>query len=96
MGKKLSKYIAAFNYFDKAFIALSEKVGGVSIISFANVILFCAGITNASLILLFSLATGIIKKFLQITRNKKKSREECKTISNEKEKYEGMKKKLLE
>ena len=38
MSKKLSKYIAAFDYIDKSFIALSATSGGISIISFASVI----------------------------------------------------------
>ena len=38
MSKKLSKYIAAFNYFDKILIVLSAASGKVSIISFSIVI----------------------------------------------------------
>ena len=72
MNKILSKYIAAFNYFDKALIVLSATSGGVSIISFASVIGVPAGIASVSFTLVFSLATGIIKKALEITRNKKK------------------------
>ena len=72
MNKILSKYIAAFNYFDKALIVLSATSGGVSIISFARVIGVPAGIASVSFTLVFSLATGIIKKALEITRNKKK------------------------
>ena len=72
MGKKLSKHITAFNYFGKALIVLSPKSGGVSIISFASVIGAPAGIASASFTLVFSLATRIIKKVLEITRNKKK------------------------
>ena len=72
MSKKLSKCIAAFDYIDKTFIVLSATSGGVSIISFANVIRAPAGIASACFTLAFSLTTGIIKKVLQITRNKKK------------------------
>ena len=72
MGKKLSKHITAFNYFGKALIVLSPTSGGVSIISFASVIGAPAGIASASFTLVFSLATRIIKKVLEITRNKKK------------------------
>ena len=72
MSKKLSKYIAAFGYFDKALVILSATSGGVSIISIASVIGAPAGIASASFTQVFSLATGIIKKLLQITRNKKK------------------------
>ena len=38
MSKKLSKYIAAFYYFDKILIGLSAPGGGVSIIFFTTVI----------------------------------------------------------
>ena len=71
-SKKLSKYIATFDYFDKTLIVLSATSVGVSIISFASVIGVPAGIASASFTLVFSLTTGIIKKLLSITRNKKK------------------------
>ena len=45
--------------------------GGVSIISFETVIGAPVGIASASFTLIFSLTTGIIKKILSITRNKK-------------------------
>ena len=72
MSKKLSKYIAAFDYIGKTLIALSATRGGVSIISFVSVTGTPVGIASASFSLVFSLTTGIIKKLLSITRNKKK------------------------
>ena len=72
MSKKLSKYIDAFDYFDKTLIVSSARSGGISIISIASVIGAFAGIASASFSLLFPLTTGIIKKLLKITRNKKK------------------------
>ena len=72
MSKKLSKYIAAFHYFDKALIVLSATSRGISIISFTSVIVVPVGITNASFSLVFSLTTRIIKKLLQMTRNEKR------------------------
>ena len=36
--KKLSKYVAAFDYIDKVLIALGAKSGGVSIISFTSIV----------------------------------------------------------
>ena len=51
---------------------MSATSGEVSIISFASVIAAPAGIQTASFTLVFSLTTGIIKKLLTITRNKKK------------------------
>ena len=71
-SKKLSKYIATFDYFDKTLIVLSATSVGVSIISFVSVIGVPVGIASASFTLVFSLTTGIIKKLLSITRNKKK------------------------
>ena len=66
-SKKLSKYVAAFDYIDKILIVLSATTGGVSIISFTSIIGAPVGIASASFTLIFSL-TGIVKKFL----NKKK------------------------
>ena len=66
--KKLSKYVTTFDYIDKILIVLSATSDGVSIIYFTSVV----GIASASLTLIFSLTTGIIKKLLSIARNKKK------------------------
>ena len=62
MIKKLSKYIAAFDCFDKTLIVLSATGGRISIISFASIIKVLVGIASASFSLAFSLTTGIIKK----------------------------------
>ena len=70
-SQKLNKYITAFDYIDKLLIVLSATSGGVSIISFSSVIGAPAGIASASFTLIFSLATGIVKKLLNITRKKK-------------------------
>ena len=72
MNKKLSKYISFFDYFDKSLIVLSVTSGGVCIAFFATAIEAPIGITSASLSLAFSLSTGLVKKLLKITRNKKK------------------------
>ena len=72
MSKRLSKYIVSFNYFDKSLIVLSITTGSVSIASFATVIGAPVGIVSASFSLTFSISTGIIKKLLKTTRNKKK------------------------
>ena len=72
MSKKLSKYIAAFNYIDKTLIVLSKTFGGRSSIYITSVIGVPAGLTSASFTLVFSLAIGIIKKMLKVTRKKKK------------------------
>ena len=68
-SKKLSKYIAGFDYIDKILIVLSATTGGVSIILFTTIVGAPVGIASASLI--FSLTTGIIKNVLNITRKKK-------------------------
>ena len=68
MSKRLSKYIASFDYFDKCLIFLSATSGSISI---ASVIGTPIGIVSASLSLAFSLSTGFAKKILKITRNKK-------------------------
>ena len=72
MSKRLSKYIASFDYFDKYLIVLSATTGSISIASFATVIGTSVGIASASLSLAFSLSTGLVKKLLKTTRNKKK------------------------
>ena len=72
MSKKLSKYITAFDYIGKTLIVLSATSGGISIISFTIVIGVLAGLASASVTLVFSLTTGIIKK---ITESSKKEKE---------------------
>ena len=73
-SEKLSKYIAAFDYTDKVLIVLSATSGGVCILSSLSVAGVPLGIAGASFTLTFSLTTGIIKKLLSLTRNKKKKR----------------------
>ena len=75
--KKLSKYTAALDYTDKTLIVLSATSGRIGIISFTNVIGIPAGVISASLTLVFSLTTGIIKKLLKETRKKTKKRYYC-------------------
>ena len=71
-SKKLSKYVTAFDCIDKILIVLSVTSSEVCIISSASVVGAPVGIASASFTLIFSLTTGIIKKLLSITRNKKK------------------------
>ena len=71
MSNRLSKYIAFCDYFDKSLIVLST-IGSISIASSATVMGTPIGIASASLSLTFSLSTGIVKKLLKTTRNKKK------------------------
>ena len=69
LSKRLSKYIASFDYFDKSLIVLSVTTGSISIASFATVIGAPVGITSASFSLAFSICTGIVKK--TVKNNKK-------------------------
>ena len=48
MSKRLSKYVASFDYFNKTLIALSASSGGMSMASFATVIGAPVGIATAS------------------------------------------------
>ena len=68
----MSKYTTALDYTDKTLIFLSATSGGISIISFTNVIGIPAGEISGSLTLMFSLTIIIIKKLLKETRKKKK------------------------
>ena len=70
--KKLNKYATTFDYVDKILIILGATSSGVSIILFTSIIGAPVGIASASLTLIFSLTTGIVKKLWNITRNKKK------------------------
>ena len=61
MSKRLSKYIASFDYFDNSLIVLSVTAGSISVASFAIVIGAPVGMVSASLSLAFSISTGIVK-----------------------------------
>ena len=71
LSKKLSRYISFFDYSEKSLIVLSITSDGVSIASFATAI--GAPIERASASLSFSLCTGLVKRLLKATRNKKRS-----------------------
>ena len=72
LSKKLSRYVTIFYYIEKILIILSATSSGVSIILFTSVIGASVGIISASSTLIFSIPTGIIKKLLNITKNKMK------------------------
>ena len=48
MSKRLSKYVASFDYFDKSLIVLSVATGSISIASFATVIETPVGMISPS------------------------------------------------
>ena len=48
-SKKLSKYVAVFDYIDPVLIVLNATSGGVSIISFTSIVGAPVGIASASL-----------------------------------------------
>ena len=71
-SKKLSKYVAAFDYIDKILIVLSATTGGVSICLFTSIVGAPVGIASARFTLTFSLTTGITKKLLSKRKKKEK------------------------
>ena len=70
--KILNKYLVSFDYLDKIFITLSASFGTLSIASYASVVGIPAGITGASLTLVFTIGTGISKSLLKLTQKRKK------------------------
>ena len=68
MRKRLSKYIASFDYFDKLLTVLSVTTGSISIASLSTVNGTPAGIVSASCSLAFSIFIGIVKT---VKNNKK-------------------------
>ena len=83
-SEKLNKYITTFHYIDKILVLLSATTGGVSIISFTSIIGAPVGIVSASFTLIFSLATGIVKKLLNITRKKTKKHDKILMLAKSK------------
>ena len=71
ISKKLCKCIAAFDYTDKIFILLSASFGTLSIVSHATIVGIPVGLAGASLTVMFSLKTGVVKKLLNVTRKTK-------------------------
>ena len=71
--KKISKYIVAFDYANKLFVTLSASFGTLSIVSHATIVGIPVGIAGASLTLIFTVTTGVVKKLLNIARKKKKN-----------------------
>ena len=68
--KKLNKYLVSFDYLDKIFITLSASFATLSIDSYASVVGIPAGITGASLTLVFTIGTSISKSLLNLTKKR--------------------------
>ena len=83
-SKKLSTYVAAFDFIDKILIVLGATSGGVSIISFTSVVEAPVAIASASITLIFSLSLGIIKQLLSITRSKNKKHDKILMLARSK------------
>ena len=64
-SKKLIKCVTVIDYIDKILIFWSSTSSGVSIISFTSIAGVPVGIASASFTLIFSIATGIIKKIIK-------------------------------
>ena len=82
--KKISKYIVAFDYADKLFITLSASLGALNIVSHPTVVGIPVGVAGASLTLIFTATTGVVKKLLNITRKKKKKHNKIITLARNK------------
>ena len=83
-SEKLDKYVTTFDYIDKVLIVLSATSSRISIISFTSIAGAAVGIENANLTLFLSLTTGIVKKLLNITRNKKKKHDKILILAKSK------------
>ena len=83
-SKKLNNYVTIFDYIDKILIILSVTSGGLSIISFTSIIGVPVRIASASFSIIFSVITGIIKKLLNIARNKKKKHDKILMLAKSK------------
>ena len=74
----------AFDYVDKLFITLSASFGTLSIASHATFVGIPVGIAGASLTVIFTVTTGVVKKILNITRKKKKKHNKIITLAKNK------------
>ena len=70
--QKLNKYVVSFDYLDKIFITLSASLATLSIASHTRIVGIPVGITGASLTLIFTIGTHIMKSLLKVTKKRKK------------------------
>ena len=73
-----------FDYINKVLIVLSATTSGVSIVSFTSIVGVQVGIASVTFTLIFSLTTEIVKKLLNITRNKKKKHDKILMLAKSK------------
>ena len=71
--KKLNKYLVSFDYLDEIFITLSASFGTLSIVSYVLAVGIPAGITGASLTLVFTIGTGISKSLVKLLKKEKRT-----------------------
>ena len=83
-SQKLNKYVTTFDFINKILIVLSVTTGGVSIVSFTSIIGAPVGIASAIFTLIFSLTTGIVKFFFNITRKRKKKHDKILMLAKSK------------
>ena len=88
ISRKLSKYVATFDYADKIFIVLSATFGTLSVVSHATAVGIPIGLAGASLPVLLSLITGVVKKIIKC--DKKEEKEHDKIIMPAKSKLNRM------
>ena len=65
MSKRLSRYIAYFDYFDKSLIVLSVASASISIAPFSTVSGASVGIASASFSFAFSITIEIVKEIIK-------------------------------
>ena len=70
IAKNISKCIVAFDYADKLFIILCALFGTLSIVSRATVVGIPIGIAGASLTVMFTVMTGVVKSNIKYHEKK--------------------------
>ena len=81
---KINKYIVAFDYADKVFITLSALFGTLRIASHASVVGIPVGIAGASLTLIFTVTTGVVKKLMSVVKKKEKKHNKIMVLARNK------------